>query len=166
LLSLFSLCPVCDQQADVKTHTVGTLLCITQSCEDCEYYRSWKSQPIINNAPAGNLLLSAAILFTGAQPTKTLRVLDCLACASITRATFYNYQKWYLQPAIFNVWNQQQTNMIQVLQALGEPLSLGGDGRSDSPGHCAKYGSYSLMDLEHNVILDVELAGSGKLQCL
>ena len=34
---------------------------------------------------------------------------------------------------------------------------LGGDGRSDSPGHSAKYGSYTFMDLEHNVILDVEL---------
>ena len=47
--------------------------------------------------------------------------------------------------------------MIEVLQAFDEPLSLGGDGRIDSPGHSAKYGAYSLMDLEHNVILDVEL---------
>jgi len=48
-------------------------------------------------------------------------------------------------------------NMVQLLQAIDEPLSLGGDGRSDSPGHCAKFGSYTLMDLEHNVILDTEL---------
>ncbi len=46
-------------------------------------------------------------------------------------------------------------NLVRVLQAFDEPLSLGGDGRSDSPGHCAKYGAYTLMDLEHNVILDV-----------
>ncbi len=44
-----------------------------------------------------------------------------------------------------------------MLQAFGEPLSLGGDGRSDSPGHSAKYGSYTLTDLEHNAVLDVEL---------
>ena len=44
-----------------------------------------------------------------------------------------------------------------MLQAFDEPLSLGGDGRSDSPGHSAKFGSYSLMDLENNVVLDVEL---------
>ena len=48
-------------------------------------------------------------------------------------------------------------SMIEVLQAFDEPLSLGGDGRSDSHGHSAKYGAYSLMDLEHNVILNVEL---------
>ena len=52
---------------------------------------------------------------------------------------------------------KQQSDMISLLQAYGKPLSLGGDGRSDSPGHSAKYGSYTLMDLEHNAILDVEL---------
>ena len=32
-----------------------------------------------------------------------------------------------------------------------EPLPLGGDGRSDSPGHSAKYGAHTLMDLHHNI---------------
>ena len=76
LLSLFAACPICDQQAKVKTRTTGTFLCVTQSCGDCDYQRIWESQPIINNVPAGNLLLSASILFAGAQPTKTLRVLE------------------------------------------------------------------------------------------
>lgn len=157
LLSLFSTCPICNQLSDIKTHTVGTLLCVIQLCGHCEYSRKWESQPIIRNVPAGNLLLSAAILFAGAQPTKILCVLDFLTCASITSGTFYNHQKWYLQPTVLNVWSQQQMNVVQVLQAFGEPLSLGGDGRSDSPGHSAKFGSYTLMDLEHNTILDVEL---------
>ena len=47
--------------------------------------------------------------------------------------------------------------MISVLQAFDEPLLLGGDGRSNSPGHSAKFGSYYWMDLEHNVVLDIEL---------
>ena len=105
-----------------------------------------------NNIPAGNLLLSAAILF----PTKTLRVLEFLGCASITKYTFYNHQKWYLQPAIMNVWEKQQSDMISLLQAYGKPLSLGGDGRSDSPGHSAKYGSYIhaqyLFNSDHYIL--------------
>ena len=56
-----------------------------------------------------------------------------------------------------NVWNRQQANMIEVLQAFGNPLTLGGDGRSDSPGHSAKFGAYTLLDLNHKVVLDVEL---------
>ena len=48
-------------------------------------------------------------------------------------------------------------NLVRLLQAFDEPLSLGGDGRYDSPGHSAKFVSYNLIDLEHNTILDVEL---------
>lgn len=34
---------------------------------------------------------------------------------------------------------------------------LGGDGRCYSPGYSAKYCSYSLIDLESNKIIDVQL---------
>ena len=37
------------------------------------------------------------------------------------------------------------------------PLTVGGDGRADSPGHSAKYGSYSLLDLDYMVVIDVQL---------
>ena len=34
---------------------------------------------------------------------------------------------------------------------------IGGDGRADSTGHSAKYGSYTLLELKHKAILDVQL---------
>lgn len=112
---------------------------------------------MIKDFPAGNILLSAAILFAGALPTKTLRVLEFLGCASIGLTSFYSHQKLFLHPTIENVWQDQQANFISILQAFDEPLSIGGDGRSDSPGHSAKYGSYTFMDLEHDVVLDIQL---------
>ena len=36
-------------------------------------------------------------------------------------------------------------------------LVLAGDGRCDSPGHCTKYGSYSLMEQHLNKVLHTEL---------
>lgn len=39
----------------------------------------------------------------------------------------------------------------------GRDVKVGGDARCCSPGHSAKYGSYSLMDLESGMILAVEL---------
>ena len=39
----------------------------------------------------------------------------------------------------------------------GRGLIIGGDGRADSPGHSAKYGSYTVMELEMGVVLDVQL---------
>ena len=157
LLSLFSSCPSCNQRIDPIVHTSGTFLCVTQVCENCEYHRKWESQPLIKKVPAGNLLLSAAILFAGAQPTKVLRVLDFLKCATIKPRTFYDHQKSYLHAAVSNVWSRHQSEYMEVLRAFDEPLTIGGDGRCDSPGHSAKYGAYNLMELRYNVVLDVEL---------
>ena len=34
---------------------------------------------------------------------------------------------------------------------------LGGDGRADSPGHSAKFGSYTTMELQKKVVIDIQL---------
>ncbi len=47
--------------------------------------------------------------------------------------------------------------MMTILQNEEKELVLGGDGRCDSPGFSAKYGAYSFMELDHNVILHFEL---------
>ncbi|XP_019616705.1 PREDICTED: uncharacterized protein LOC109464213 [Branchiostoma belcheri] len=50
----------------------------------------------------------------------------------------------------------------QLLQAA-QPLILAGEGRADSPGHSAKYGSYTMMDLRTNRILASQLVQSNKV---
>lgn len=107
--------------------------------------------------PAGNILLSAAILYCGALPTKILRVLKLLKCASISNRTFFKHQRQYLQPSISSVWNKHQAEIIRQLKGEKRPLVLGGDGRADSPGHSAKFGSYTLMELKKRVVIDVQL---------
>jgi solute carrier family 8 (sodium/calcium exchanger) len=84
-------------------------------------------------------------------------MLGFMNCATISEASYYVYQKKYLHQAIKDVWEEQQSNMIALLQAYDKPLSLGGDGRCDSPGFSAKYGTYTFMELEHNAILHIEL---------
>ena len=42
-------------------------------------------------------------------------------------------------------------------------LILSGDCRSDSPGHCAKYGSYIVMEQRTNKVLDIQLVQSKKV---
>ena len=34
---------------------------------------------------------------------------------------------------------------------------IGGDGRADSPGYSAKFGSYTVMELKRDVVIDVQL---------
>ncbi|KAK3106929.1 hypothetical protein FSP39_003265 [Pinctada imbricata] len=43
-------------------------------------------------------------------------------------------------------------------------LVLGGDGRSDSPGHCAKYGSYAVLDLRVMLVVEVQVVQSNEVK--
>jgi solute carrier family 8 (sodium/calcium exchanger) len=76
---------------------------------------------------------------------------------TISSRTFHRHQRKFLVPAINEVWEQKQQEQMETARADGDPLILGGDGRADSPGHSAKFGTYSTMDLERNKVINVEL---------
>ena len=54
-------------------------------------------------------------------------------------------------------WKQEQTSILTVLQTGHKDLVLSGDGRCDSPGYSAKYGLYTFMELDYNVVLHIKL---------
>lgn len=56
-----------------------------------------------------------------------------------------------------HTWRIHQEEILSFLHSEKKPLILGGDARCDSPGYCAKFGSYTLLELNHNVIVDIEL---------
>ena len=43
-------------------------------------------------------------------------------------------------------------------------VKLGGDGCCCSPGHTAKYGSYSLMDVTRSKVVDMQLIQSNEVR--
>lgn len=120
---------------------------------------SWQlcSQPYLGSIPAGNLGLSAGILFSGALAAKVLRVLQCMGVATITQRTFSSHQSSMLFPFVTRVWDKHQRDYVRMAEERGEPLVLGGDGRGDSPGQCARYRSYSTIDLEQGIVVDIQL---------
>ena len=77
--------------------------------------------------------------------------------ACISNRTFYSNQQRYLSPTIISVWSQEQSRLLAQSKAQSTSLSIGGDGRADSPGHSAKYGSYGIIDLNTNKVLHIEL---------
>ena len=86
LMFLFNTCIICRSVTrDVRKVLIGSLVRITQRCSKCNYKRVWESQPFIGSVPAGNILTSAAILYSGALPTKALRMFNILNCEMITR---------------------------------------------------------------------------------
>ncbi|XP_071950193.1 uncharacterized protein [Antedon mediterranea] len=161
LLSLFTLCQLCGKKgAKAATTCIGTLIIINQTCRACDGSFQWKSQPYIGAIPAGNLLLSAAILFSGALPSKALKLLRFWGVTIYERHTFFRHQNKFLIPAVNNLWDRKQTDLLRV--ARQSEVTLGGDARCDSMGHSAKYGSYTLLDLDRKKILAMELVQSNE----
>ena len=46
--------------------------------------------------------------------------------------------------------------MLTVLRLENSPLVIGGDGRADTPGHSAKFGTYIMMNLNADLVLEVK----------
>jgi len=47
--------------------------------------------------------------------------------------------------------------LLSVILKQGSAIIIGGDGRADSPGHSAKFGSYGILELNTNKVLHIEL---------
>lgn len=158
LLELFKICPTCSSVCNVIKFVKGTFLSVTQKClhQSCSYTRQWKSQPLLGSSPAGNLHLSAAVYYTGSFFIQINKVLNAMHMRTFRRMTHRNHVRNYILPSVLHKWRGHQTNLLEGLK-LSETVCLGGDMRADSPGHCAKYGSYSMMDLSTNKIVDIQL---------
>ena len=109
------------------------------------------------NMPECNLLLSGAVHFSGAMAKQALRIFELLRIQCITSNTFFRHQRLYTIPVILQTWKTAQEEILQELKNLDGGLVVSGDCRSDSPGHCAKYGTYTLIEDRINKVIDLQL---------
>ena len=136
----------------------GTMVTVRQNCSKCgESSFVWISQPLVlGKHPAGNILLSFAILMAGATAKKVLLVFTHMGLAVYSSRTYFYHQKKFLFPLILSFWNQYTENLkIQLKSAVN--IAWSGDGRFDSMGHSAKYGVYSMFSCNLMKILQFEL---------
>ena len=96
LLMIFSICFMCrSTYTSIEKITIGSFLRIKQIYHHCSNKYVRESQPYVGKIPVGNILISAAILYTGSLPAKALRVFRSLNCAIITRKTFFGIKKLF-----------------------------------------------------------------------
>jgi hypothetical protein len=158
LFQLLKQCVSCGQDSCTPYYTLkGSMAIFRIQCGNsgCRHMRKWYTQPQHNQLPLGNLFMSASILFSGSSPAKVLTFLQHLNVPAVSVSSYFSHQRIYLIPVVLQAWEKQQEQLLQTLK--DHKLVLGGDARCDSPGHSAKYGSYTLMDLDTNRILDFQL---------
>jgi hypothetical protein len=97
LLALFKFCPSCKfDHPLVEVQENVTMAEVTTTCANpkCGKTSKWFSQPYMTGTmiPAGNFLLSFAILVAGTSATKTLRVFKHMGLKCISLSTFFKHQ--------------------------------------------------------------------------
>ncbi|KAG0441500.1 hypothetical protein HPB47_015927 [Ixodes persulcatus] len=157
---LLGKCQVCSAPLiHVDKSVVGCSLQVYSICRS-GHVNDRCSQPIIKRKPVGSILMAAEILFSGSCITKTLRTLTSMGVVCFSYGIFYNIQKAFLLPSIEKVWNKHQNELFAA--AAGRHLTIAADGRADSPGHSAKYGTYTMLDADDNKVIHVETVQSNE----
>ena len=52
---------------------------------------------------------------------------------------------------------EEQAEIFSDLKTKETRVVLAGDGRCDSPGHCAKYCTYTLLDVQSQKVVDFKV---------
>lgn len=87
-----------------------------QICCNSHEAEKWCSQPVLNRGlHAGDLMLSASILFSGNNFSKIELFARFLKLAFPGQSTFTRLQKRYLVPAVDELWTAKQTTIVEEL---------------------------------------------------
>lgn len=131
LWELLDKCPKCTHPCSLSVaRKMGTFWSIRRSCCLCDFDTTWNSQKFNKSVPLGNITLAAAIHFNGGSATKMFRILDTMKIPRISESLYWQYQRTYLQPAVWHVWKEQQAFYEDELKCLG-------GSRTDSPPNTA-----------------------------
>ncbi|KAM4617353.1 uncharacterized protein O3C94_021391 isoform 1-T1 [Discoglossus pictus] len=130
----------------------GTLLTVYGTCHNGHTMKLWQSQPTVRQVPVGNVLSSAALLFSGCHYADVQDMFNFLGVPFISESTYSMYEKKIIFPTIDRHWKRDRQSTIQSLK--GKPLSLAGDGQSYSPGVNTKCSTFTLLDDKTKKIVD------------
>ena len=115
-----------------------------------------ESQPWVKGTAAGNLLITAAIVFSGNTYKHSADFAKHLNLQFISSSYYYKIQRNIIFPVVQKAWRKNQAEVVKKLKQT-KNVDLCGDGRWDSPGYSAKYGTYTLMDEKSNLIVEFSL---------
>ncbi|XP_061179861.1 uncharacterized protein LOC133188445 [Saccostrea echinata] len=163
LSQLLSVCNACNgKSVPLVEYSKGSMISTVPTCENGHINR-WQSQSTHKKMPWFNLHLASAMLLSGNSISKVLMLFNHLKVLVPSSHTISRLQSCYSIPAVIEEFYLQQAEYFDDLRQKPHVV-LGGDGRCDSPGYSAKYCSYSLMDLETNKIIDVQLVQSNEVR--
>ena len=112
---LFINCKTCGSICEIEKSNTGSIISVKATC--CYNHTShWTSQPQLHNKPAGNILIPAAIVFTGGSYESMKQFSNALNLNFVNKDQFYGVQDKIVFPVINNAYGKQQKDVIETCQ--------------------------------------------------
>ncbi|XP_070203010.1 uncharacterized protein [Littorina saxatilis] len=145
----------CGKPVTLEHSFVGSALYVKWVCDSGHVSNTWCSQPILNRRlHSGDFRLAMAIVTSGNNFGKIEMLGKHLNLKMLSRTSFFQIQGHYIVPTIDDFWKDHQTRVLDSIR--NKEIVVLGDGRNDSPGYCAQYCTYTLMDSETKKILTIK----------
>ncbi|KAM4808792.1 uncharacterized protein WCC33_009287 [Rhinophrynus dorsalis] len=139
----------------IDKHVDGTFLSVTAQCHNGHLFHLWHSQPLLGSMAAGNVLMSAAVLFSGSNFCKVCDMSKVLGLQQISKSTYDTYQNLFLFPTIDLHWQQERMQLEEAFS--NTQLTLAGDGQCKNATLFTKYCTYAFIDVATKRIVDFQI---------
>ena len=111
LLKLFKFCQQCGSPTDTTTMIQhGSMVTVKTSCMS-GHMVTWKSQPQVKGTAAGNLLITAAIVFSGNTYKHAADFAKQLNLQFISSSYYYKIQRKIIFPVIQKAWKKTKQKL-------------------------------------------------------
>lgn len=130
ILELVKFCPRCGNAIEnMEANQQGSMLLLHLKCiKNCGV--KWCSQDTWQNSkiPTGNVVITCATLVTGNTYSTIKEIADAASIGLFSKQTFYEIQKKVVIPKIEILYQQMNTDVMNVLAEKENKVFLG-DGR-------------------------------------
>ncbi|XP_035679601.1 uncharacterized protein LOC118417944 [Branchiostoma floridae] len=135
---------------------VASGMIVKWHCKNNHLVWRWFTQPRLKfGVQGGDLMQTSSLLLSGNNYGKYSLMCKFMDLGCVNESTFYKIQRQYCVDAIDEYWAKQQ-EIVRDLR-IKEEVVLLGDGRTDSPGHCAQYCTYTALDNASGSIVAIEV---------
>lgn len=150
----------CSEELTFSSIRKGTVIVLKWTCS-VGHTGEWASSDVTvrrkgQDVYANNLLWCASVLLSGNNYNKVQLMGQFMNLSTPDYSTFSRYMNFNFCSEISQMWKEMKEEVFEVLQNI-DGICICGDGRCDSPGHCARYCTYVFMEQILGVILHIEV---------
>ncbi|KAK7124653.1 hypothetical protein R3I94_018890 [Phoxinus phoxinus] len=102
----------------------------------------------------GDFMLSSNILLSRNNYRKVALLFKFMSMGMVTESTFYRIQDAYCIEPVQEYWDKTRAEVLDRLRQNDHVVLLG-DGRMDSPGHCAQYCTYTTIEQDSRDVVHI-----------